>query len=87
MSKIFCKGNHWEIKNGQLILDTPEGQQTVKNMVKVLEVQIRDAIYEEICALDFTQNRKQIMKYGIENALLHVQDVCAKVAIGHDHDN
>lgn len=87
MTKLFCKGNHWEIKNGQLILDTPDGQQTVKNMVKILEVQIRDAIYEEICALDFTQNRKQIMKYGIENALLNVQDMCAKVAIGHDNDN
>lgn len=87
MTKLFCKGNHWEIKDGQLILDTPDGQQTVKNMVKVLEVQIRDAIYEEICALDFTQNRKQIMKHGIENALLSVQDICAKVAIGKTNDN
>lgn len=85
--KIICKGNHWKIKNGQLILDTPEGQQTVKNMVKVLEAQIRHTIYEEICALDFTQNRKQIMKYGIENALLNVQDLCAKVAMGDDNDN
>jgi hypothetical protein len=77
--KLICKGNHWEIKDGQLILDTPDGQQTVKNMVSVLESQIRNTIYEEIIALDFTQNRKQIMKYGIENALLTVQDACAKV--------
>ena len=80
--KVLCKGNPWSIKDNQLILDTPDGQQIVKNMVKILEVQIRDAIYEEICALDFTQDRKKIMKYGIENALLHVQDVCAKAAIG-----
>lgn len=79
--KVLCKGNHWSIKDNQLILDTPEGQQTVKNMVKILEAQIRDAIYDEICAIDFTQDRKQIMKYGIENALLHVQDACAQVVM------
>jgi len=84
--KVLCKGNHWSIKDKQLILDTPEGQQTVRNMIKILEAQIRDSIYDEICALDFTQNRKQIMKYGIENALLHVQDMCAKVAMGSEHD-
>lgn len=81
MTKVFCKGQHWEIKNGQLILDTPEGQQTVKNMISVLESQIRSTIYDEICALDFTDNRKQIMKYGLENALLTVQDACAKVVM------
>lgn len=84
--KVLCKGNHWSIKDNQLILDTPEGQQTVRNMVKILEAQIRDRIYDEICALDLTQNRKQIMKYGIENALLHVQDMCAKVAMGTPDD-
>jgi hypothetical protein len=40
-------------------------------------------IYEEICALDFTQNRKQIMKHGIENALLAVQDACAKAVLSN----
>lgn len=81
MTKLFCKGQHWNIENGQLLLDTPEGQQAVRNMVKVLEAQIRNSIYEEIVELDFTQNRKQIMKYGIENALLSVQDACAKAVM------
>ena len=79
--KIICKGNHWKVENNQLLLDTPEGQQTVRNMVAVLEAEIRNKVYEEIIALDFTQNRKQIMKYGIENALLSVQDACAKVVM------
>lgn len=82
MTKLFCKGQHWTIDNGQLLLDTPDGQLAVRNMVKVLEAEIRNRVYDEICALDFAQNRKQIMKYGIENALLSVQDACAKTAMG-----
>lgn len=80
--KIICNEQHWKIEKGQLFLDTPDGQQIVKNMIKVLEIQIRDAIYEEICAIDLTQDRKRVMKNGIENALLTVQDLCAKVALG-----
>lgn len=80
--KLICSGQHWSIKNNQLHLDTPEGQETVKAMVKTLESQIRQRIYDEICAIDLTDNRKQIMKNGLENSLLTVQDLCAKVAIG-----
>ena len=80
--KLICSGQHWSIKNNQLHLDTPEGQDIVKQMIKALDAQIRDMVHEEICALDFTQNRKQIMKNGLENSLLTVQDICAKVAIG-----
>jgi hypothetical protein len=50
-------------------------------MVKVLEAEIRNRIYEEICAIDLTSDRKRVMKNGIENALLTVQDLCAKVAL------
>lgn len=81
--KIICKDNHWKVKDGQLILDTPEGQESVKNMVKVLEAQIRGIIYDEICAVDFTANRKQIMSNGLENSLLVVQDICAQIALGN----
>jgi hypothetical protein len=28
--KLGCKENHWKIKDGQLVLDTPEGQESVK---------------------------------------------------------
>lgn len=80
--KIICKDNHWKIKDGQLILDTPEGQETVKTMVRILEAQIRGRIYDEICAIDLTDDRKRVMKNGLENALLAVQDICANVALG-----
>ena len=80
--KLGCKENHWKIKEGQLILDTPEGQEAVKDMVRVLEAQIRERIYNEICAVDLTTDRKRVMKNGLENALLAVQDICAQVALG-----
>lgn len=83
--KIICNDKHWSIKDGQLILDTPEGQESVKDMVRVLEAQIRGKIYDEICAIDLTDNRKQIMKNGLENSLLTVQDLCAQVALGNAH--
>lgn len=84
--KLGCKQNHWKIKDGQLILDTPQGQETVKNMVRILEAQIRGRIYDEICAVDFTSNRTQIMKNGLENSLLTVQDMCAQIALGGSNE-
>jgi hypothetical protein len=81
--KIICNDKHWSIKDGQLILDTPEGQESVKDMVRVLEAQIRGRIYDEICAVDLTSDRKRVMKNGLENALLAVQDICAQVALGN----
>ena len=80
--KFICNEQHWRIKDKQLLLDTPEGQDAVKAMVKILESEIRQRIYDEICALDLTTDRKRVIKNGIENALLTVQDVCAKVALG-----
>jgi len=80
--KLICDQQHWRIKDKQLLLDTPEGQDAVKAMVKILEGQIRQRIYDEICAIDLTTDRKRVMKNGIENALLTVQDLCAKVALG-----
>jgi len=80
--KLICNQQHWRIKDKQLLLDTPEGQDAVKAMVKILESQIRQRIYDEICAIDLTTDRKRLMKNGIENALLTVQDLCAKVALG-----
>lgn len=80
--KVICNDQHWKIKDKQLHLDTPEGKDIVKAMVKTLEAQIRQSIYDDICAIDLTDNRKQIMKNGLENSLLTVQDICAKIAIG-----
>jgi hypothetical protein len=80
--KVICNENHWQIKDNQLLLDTPNGQEAVKSMVQVLEKQIRNRLYDEICAIDFTADRKRIVKNGIDNALLAVQDICAKVVLG-----
>jgi len=80
--KVICKENHWSIKDGQVILDTPEGQEAARKMIKELEKVIRTQIHNEIAELTFTDNRKQIMKHGLENCLLMVQDICAKVALG-----
>jgi hypothetical protein len=83
--KLFCNKNHWEIKNGKLILgaDTDEklAEQLTKMMAR-LEAEVRLDIYDQICAIDFVNNRKQIVKNGIENVALHVQDICAQIAIG-----
>ena len=84
MAKILCKGQHWEVKDGQLILDTPEGNEIAKQVIKTLEAQIRLKIYDEICALPLTQDRKKMVKLGIENVALIVQDACAQVAIGEN---
>jgi hypothetical protein len=85
--KLGCKENHWKIKDGQLVLDTPQGQDTIKSMIRVLEAQIRGRIYNEICAVDLTANRKQIVKNGLENSLLTVQDICAQIALGNKDAN
>lgn len=81
MAKILCKGQHWEIKDGQLILDTPEGNEIAKQVITTLEAQLRLKIYDQICALPLTQDRKKMIKLGIENVALMVQDACAQIAL------
>jgi len=51
-------------------------------MTARLEAEIRLEIYDKICEIDFTQNKKQIVKSGIENVALQVQDICARIALG-----
>ena len=80
--KVICKENHWKINGTKLVLDTPEGQEAVEKMVKAIQARVRLEIYEEICALDLTTRRKQIVKNGLENSLLQVQDLCAQIALG-----
>ena len=82
MMKVICKENHWKINGTKLVLDTPEGQEAVEKMVKAIQARVRLEIYEEICALDLTTRRKQIVKNGLENSLLQVQDLCAQIALG-----
>jgi len=84
--KLLCKGKqHWEINNGKLILGAETDELLAEQLTKMtarLEAEIRLDIYEQICAIDFTNNRKLIVKSGIENVALQVQDMCAQIAIG-----
>ena len=80
--KLICKENHWKVDGTKLVLDTPESQEIMEQMVKAIQARVRLAIYEEICALDLTTRRKQIVQNGLENSLLQVQDICAQIALG-----
>ena len=78
MTKIFCNNQHWKIKDKQLILDTPEGQDAVQRVMAVLEAKIRLEIYEQICDMKLLDYRKAIIKAGIENVALSVQSIIAE---------
>ena len=83
--KLFCNKNHWEIKNGKLILGSASDEKLAEQLVKMmarLEAEVRLDIYDQICAIDFTNDRKQIVKNGIENVALQVQDICAQIVMG-----
>jgi len=80
--KVICKDQHWSVKDNQLVLDTPEGQEILKKVINVIRAQTRLEIYEQICALPVTQDRKKLVKLGIENVALQVQDLCAEIALG-----
>lgn len=84
-----CKKPHWSVKNGQLLLhtETEKEIELAKKVVTVLEAQIRQTIYEEISAWRPTDNKKQIVKAGIENVALQVQDICAQIALGKSKSN
>lgn len=85
--KVLCKNNHWSVKDGQLLLDTPTGKDEEKSrrVVEVIKAQVRLEIYEAICDLKFSDNRKAIMKQSggnLDNIMLAVQALCADVALG-----
>jgi len=82
-----CKKPHWFVLEGKLMLETAEEkhQNLAKQVITVLEEQIRQKIYDEITAWQPLQNRAQIMKVSgsIDNALLGVQAICADIALGN----
>lgn len=83
----ICTKPHWSVKNGQLLLDTPKGKDTelAKEVISVLEAQIRNQIAEQIMAWKPLNNRKQIIKTAgsVDNALIGVQTICADIALGN----
>jgi len=82
-----CKKPHWFVLEGKLMLETAEDkhQDLAKQVITVLEAQIRQKIYDEITAWEPLKNRAQIMKVSgsIDNALLGVQAICADIALGN----
>jgi hypothetical protein len=82
-----CKKPHWFVLEGKLMLETAEDkhQDLAKQVITVLEVQIRQKIYDEITAWQPLKNRAQIIKVSgsIDNALLGVQAICADIALGN----
>jgi len=84
--KLFCKAKqHWEITDGKLILGAESDEYLAVQLAKMtarLEAEIRLDIYDQICALDLVKDRKRLVKLGIENVALIVQDACAQIAIG-----
>jgi hypothetical protein len=82
-----CKKPHWFVLEGKLMLETAEEkhQDLAKQVITVLEEQIRQKIYDEITAWQPLKNRAQIMKVSgsIDNALLGVQAICADIALGN----
>ena len=82
-----CKKPHWFVLEGKLMLETAEEkhQDLAKQVITVLEAQIRQKIYDEITAWQPLKNRAQIIKVSgsIDNALLGVQAICADIALGN----
>jgi len=86
VKKGKCNGKHWFVVEGKLMLTTEseEEKELAKQVIKVLDQQIRERIYEEICAWEPLKNRSQIMKVSgsLDGALLGVQAICADIALG-----
>lgn len=83
--KLLCKDNHWKIIKGKLILDTPTEDQSevAMRMVAALEARVRLEIYNEICDMKLMDNRKAIVKAGIDNVALSVQALIADKVLGN----
>ena len=85
-----CKKPHWGVKDGKLLLETAEEKHNdlAKQVITVLEAQIRNRIAEEIMAWKPLANRNQIIKRSgsIDNALIGVQAICADIALGNQKE-
>lgn len=82
MAKLICKQTHIVFKDGKIDVDNKDNKDSFREIIQELERMIRVQIHNEIAALKLTENRAQIVKNGIDNTALTVQDICAKVALG-----
>jgi hypothetical protein len=85
-----CKKPHWFVQNGKLLLktDNAKHQDLAKQVITVLEAQIRNEVAKEILAWNPVANRKEIVKRSgsIDNALMGVQAICADIALGNERE-
>lgn len=85
-----CKKPHWFVQDGKLLLktDNAKHEDLAKQVITVLEAQIRNEVAKEILAWNPVANRKQIVKRSgsIDNALLGVQAICADIALGVERE-
>ena len=85
-----CKKPHWTVIEGKLLLntDTVKEQELAKQVITVLEAQIRNQIAQEIMLFNPITNRKEIVKRmgSLDNALIGVQAICADIALGSERE-
>jgi hypothetical protein len=85
-----CKKPHWTVVEGKLILETAneKHQELAKQIITVLDAQIRNQIAQEIMLWKPITGRKEIIKRmgSIDNALISVQAICADIALGTERE-
>ena len=80
----ICKKNHFKVTDGKISFESEVDEKIVALWKRIIEDAVRLDIYEKICNLQLTENRAQIVKNGIENTALTVQDICAQIALGKE---
>ena len=85
-----CKKPHWFVKDGKLLLkpESAKHQELAKQVITVLEAQIRNEIAQKIMLFNPISNRKEIVKRmgSLDNALIGVQAICADIALGNERE-
>jgi len=88
LRRRLCDGRHWAVIEGQLFLSTEKKKEDelARQVIKVLEHQIRERIYAEIMDWNPIADRKRIMRVSgsIDTALLGVQAICADIVKGKE---
>ena len=81
--RLFCRNDHYKIVGGQIFLTSKSKRQKAlaHKMIDTLDRQIRQQVFADICAMKLLENRKAIVKLGIDNAVLTTQDLCARAAL------
>jgi co-chaperonin GroES (HSP10) len=75
-------------EDGIIIVNSEKEKEEISQILEIWKQSIENAvrldIYDKICFLNLTENRAQIVKNGIENTALTVQDICARIALGKE---